>query len=168
MLNQKWLWNFPEGPCSPCCSPSDCQSLTSTDAAIGWRANTAERYWSPALCHTDRRVQAPFFLSKSIFFFAAMQRFPLHETVYSHSYLTDFPECDSLNERIIKGAFRAIILAPAMRNRVSANPAGFLVCLLKEAQSLCPNMASLSGTYIVEVMLNHRLRVTLLLHSRKC
>lgn len=73
-VNQRWLWNFPEGPCSPCCSPSDCQSLTSTAAAIGWRANRVEHYWSAVLCHTDHSVQAPLFLLKSIF--AAMQRFP--------------------------------------------------------------------------------------------
>lgn len=73
-MNQRWLWNFPEGPCSPCCSPSDCQSLTSTAAAIGWRAYRVEHYWSAVLCHTDHSVQAPLFLLKSIF--AAMQRFP--------------------------------------------------------------------------------------------
>lgn len=73
-MNQRWLWNFPEGPCSPRCSPSDCQSLTSTAAAIGWRANRVEHYWSAVLCHTDHSVQAPLFLLKSIF--AAMQRFP--------------------------------------------------------------------------------------------
>lgn len=125
MLNQKWLWNFPEGPCSPCCSPSDCQSLTSTAAAIGWRANRAARDWSASLCHTDQRVQAPFFLSKSIFFCCNAEIFPLHETVYIHSYLTDFPERDSINEWIFKEALRAIIFAPAMHNRVSAIPTGF-------------------------------------------
>lgn len=76
----RWLWNFPEGPCSPCCSPSDCQSLTSTAAAIGWRANRVEHYWSAVLCHTDHSVQAPLFLLKSIF--AAMQRFPPALDIY--------------------------------------------------------------------------------------
>lgn len=66
-LNQRWLWNFPEGPCSPCCSPSDCQSLTSTAAAIGWRANRVEHYWSAELCHTDHSVAAPLFLLQHIF-----------------------------------------------------------------------------------------------------
>lgn len=28
-MRQRWVQNFPEGPCSPCCSQSDCQSLTS-------------------------------------------------------------------------------------------------------------------------------------------
>lgn len=58
--NQRWLWNFPEGPCYPCCcSPCDCQSLTSTAAAIGWRANRVERHWLAALCHTDHCAGSP-------------------------------------------------------------------------------------------------------------
>lgn len=66
-MNQRWLWNFPEGPCSPCCSPSDCQSVTSTAAAIGWRANRVEHYWTAVLCHTDHTVRASLFLLKSGF-----------------------------------------------------------------------------------------------------
>lgn len=54
--------------------------------------------------------------------------------------------------RFFKGALRGIILAPAMHNRVSAIPAGFLVYPLKEAQMLRPNMRSLF-TYIVEFLL---------------
>lgn len=63
-MNQRWLWNFPEGPCSPCCFPSDCQSLTSALAAIGWRANRLRRYWSAALCHTDQCAGSPLPLKK--------------------------------------------------------------------------------------------------------
>ena len=63
---QRWLWNFPEGPCPPSCSPSDCQSLTSTTAAIGCGSNRVEHYWSAVLCHTDPCVRASLFLLKSI------------------------------------------------------------------------------------------------------
>ena len=58
-MNQRWLWNFPEGPCSPCRSLSDCQSLTSTAAAIGWRASRVEHYWLAELCHTDQCAGSP-------------------------------------------------------------------------------------------------------------
>lgn len=143
MLNQKWLWNFPEGPFSPCCSPSDCQSLTSTAAAIGWRANRAARYWSASLCHTDQRVQALFFLSKSIFFCCNAEISPcMRQFIFTHIWLT-FLECDSINEWIFKGAFREVILASAMHNRVPAIPTGFLVCLLKWVQMFRLNITSL-------------------------
>lgn len=59
-----------------------------------------------------------------------------------HSYLTGCPECDSVNEGILKGALREIILVRAVHNRVSAIPTGFLVCLLKEAQMFGPKTTS--------------------------
>lgn len=80
---------------------------------------------------------------KKHFFLLQCRDFLLHETVYIHSYLTDFPECYRISEWIFKEAFKAILLAPAMHNRVSAIPTGFLVYLLKEAQMFCPNMTSL-------------------------
>lgn len=103
-MNQRWLWNFPEGPCSPCFSPSDCQSLTSTAAAIGWRANRVEHYWSAVLCHTDHSVQAPLFLLKSIF--AAMQRFPpVLDALYSFGLACPFWLWQSKSEGIWKRPF---------------------------------------------------------------
>lgn len=76
-MDQRWLWNFPEGPCSLCCFPPDCRSLTSAPATIGWRANRLEHYWSATLCHTDHPVQAASYSQKAYIIFAAMQRFLL-------------------------------------------------------------------------------------------
>lgn len=53
----------------PAALPLDCQSLTSTAAAIGCKANRVENYWSAVLCSTDQ-------CAGSSSFFAAMQRFP--------------------------------------------------------------------------------------------
>ena len=134
-MNQRWLWNFPEGPCSPCYSPSECQSLTSTAAAIGWRADRVEHYWSTVLCHTDHSVQASLFLSKSIF--AAMQRSPPPpplDVLYSFILACLFFTAVCTRGNVKKGLWEIIsgvVIFHLCRNVFR------LCCILKEAQAAC-------------------------------
>lgn len=64
-VNQRWLWNFPEGPCSLCRFPPRL-SIFNLSSCYNWLEGPTG--WNiigrPALCHTDHPVQAP---SESIY-----------------------------------------------------------------------------------------------------
>ena len=96
---------------------------TSTAAAIGWRANRVEHYWSAVLCHTDHSVPAPLVLLKCFFFsfFAAMQTFlTALDGLFLLRFSRSFLGYDSKSWRgFDKTALMEIIFVVAMHNSMA-------------------------------------------------
>lgn len=86
-MKQRWLWNFPEGPCSYCYPHRACQSLTSAAIVIGWRGIQRGSWLAGCSVPHSTVIFCPLSLPLLLLkHFAAMQWFFIHIKLKSYSF----------------------------------------------------------------------------------
>lgn len=130
-MKQRWLWNFPEGPCSYCYPHWACQSLTSAAIVIGWRAYTEEPDWLAEQCHI---AQSFFALSLSL---SLTETFCCNAVIFIHVKLKSYSFWYSLcGQKDLMNL--ALIVKSYYQSLAKATPDPVVLC----AEPECPSIHS--------------------------